>query len=214
MPDTPLWTILIATLASRDAKFAALMATLLPQAEGAGDVEVIACHNNGERPLGDIRQALLMAATGAYVSFLDDDDGIPPYFVQAMIPALQAGPDAVGFWMEYHEGGRFVANSYHSLRHEPHDTAGGFYRDLTHQQPVRTELARKGDFRDGWPEDGAWRKKVRPLLATEVYIDKCMYWYRHDWADSVQGTLAPHTYMPRPVITSPVFRWLEVDDVG
>ena len=69
-----LWTVCIATLASRDAKFRDLMGTLLPQAEAAGGIEVVACHNNGEQPLGDIRQALLMAAAGEYVSFLDDDD--------------------------------------------------------------------------------------------------------------------------------------------
>lgn len=206
----PLWTILIATLASREAKFRGLMGTLLPQAEAAGRVEVIACHNNGERPLGDIRQALLMSAAGTYVSFLDDDDGIPPYFCEAMIPALEKGPDVAGFWMEYHEGGVHAANSYHSLRHEPHDEGGVLYRDLTHQMPVRTVLAQQGDFRDAWPEDNAWRNKVRPLLATEEYIDRCMYYYRHDWSDSVQGNLTPHTHTPRPEISSACFRWLDL----
>lgn len=206
----PLWTVCIATLASRTAKFTALMGDLLPQAEVAGGVEVIACHNNGERPLGDIRQALLMAATGEYVSFLDDDDTIPGYFVEAMIPALEKGPDVVGFWMEYHEGGVHAANSYHSLRYEPHDEGSVLYRDLTHQMPVRTVLAQQGDFRDAWPEDNAWRNKVRPLLKTEVYLDRCMYYYRHDWTDTVQGGLRPHTFTPRPEITSPCFRWLDL----
>ena len=205
-----LWTVCIATLASRDAKFRDLMGTLLPQAEAAGDIEVVACHNNGEQPLGDIRQALLMAAAGEYVSFLDDDDTIPGYFCEAMVPALGEGPDVAGFWMEYWEGGHHAANSYHSLRYTPHDEAGRLYRDLTHQMPVRTVLAQQGDFRDAWPEDNAWRNKVRPLLVTEVYIDRCMYYYRHDWGDSVQGALTPHTYTPRPEITSPCFRWLDL----
>lgn len=207
----PLWTILVATLASRQAKFTELMSTLLPQAEAAGGIEVIACHNNGERPLGDIRQALLMAAIGEYVSFLDDDDAIPEYFCKEMVPALRQGPDVVGFQIEVCEGtGAPWATSFHSLRYEPHDAGGRIYRDLTHQQPVRTELAQQGDFRSGWPEDSAWRKTVRPLLETEVVLDRVMYTYRHNWGDSVQGTLAPHTHAPRPVIGSPVFRWLDL----
>jgi hypothetical protein len=212
MPD-PLWTILAATLASRQAKFTALMDCLLPQAEAAGCIEVIACHNNGERPLGDIRQALLMAATGEYVSFVDDDDEVPGYFCEAMVPALRDGPDVVGFRVEYHEGGRFAGNCYHSLAHTPRQDGDDYYRDLTHLQPVRTVLAQRGDFRAGWPEDGTWRKAVRPLLESEAYIDQCMYVYRHDWGDTVQGALAPHTHTPRPVITSPVFRWLDIADV-
>jgi hypothetical protein len=205
-----LWTILVATLASREAKFRALMGSLLPQAEAAGCVEVVACHNNGERPLGEIRQALLMAARVEYVSFVDDDDTVPPYFVEEMVPALRAGPDVVGFMVEYRVNGYFAATSYHSLAYEPHDAGDRLFRDFSHQQPVRTALARQGDFRDGWPEDNVWRRKVRPLLSTEVYVDKYMYHYLYNPSDSVQRSLAPHTPAPRPVITSPVFRWLEV----
>lgn len=211
MIDEPLWTILIATLASRTDKFIRLMDVLLPQIEELPYVEVIACHNNGEKPLGDIRQALLMAAEGRYVSFLDDDDEIPEYFVREMLPALWEDPDVVGFFMEYWEGGQFGAISHHSIRFEPHDTPGHLYRDLTHQMPVKTELAQQGDFRIAWPEDNAWRNAVRPLLKTESIVDKCMYYYKHSWADSVQGNLQPHTYTSRPDIQSPFFRWLELD---
>jgi hypothetical protein len=48
------------------------------------------------------------------------------------------------------------------------------------------------------------------LLSTEVYVDKYMYHYLYNPSDSVQRSLAPHAPAPRPVITSPVFRWVEV----
>ncbi len=210
MIEEPLWSILICTLASRQDKFMRLMDVLLPQAEEIGEVEIIACHNNGERPLGEIRQALMMDARGKYLSFVDDDDEVPDYFVREMLLALWEDPDVVGFITEYSEReAAWRATVYNSLQYEPHDTPGKLYRDLVHQMPCRAELAKQGDFTRGWPEDNTWRNVVRPLLKTEVYIDKVLYYYRHSWADSVQGQLAPHTYTPRPVIESPVFRWLD-----
>ncbi len=117
--------------------------------------------------------------------------------------------------MQYFESDQFVAETFHSLRFEPHDEPGRLYRDLTHQQPVRSSIAKQGDFRLGWPEDNTWRNKVRPLLSVdkEIYIDKVMYYYKHSWTDSVQGNLAPHTYAPRPDIQSPFFRWIEMDSI-
>ncbi len=188
-----------------------LMNVLLPQAEETGEVEVVALHNNGERPLGEIRQALMLAARGKYLSFCDDDDEVPEFFVREILMALWEGPDVVGFRTDYWEGDERCATVYNSLQFEPHDTPGELFRDLTHLQPVRAELAQKGDFRVGWPEDSTWRGQVRSLLKTEVYIDKVLYYYKHSWADSVQGTLSPHTFSPRPQITSPVFRWLEMN---
>lgn len=213
LPEKPLWSILIATLASRRDKFQRLMDVLLPQAEKAECIEVIACHNNGEKPLGAIRQALMEEARGEYLSFLDDDDMVPDYFVPKMLSALWQKPDVVGLYMRYYESGHFIANSYHSIGHESHNTTTAFYRDLSHQQPVRSVLARKGDFRAAWPEDNAWKTAVRPLLRTEVYVDEMMYHYYHNGADTVQGNLAPHTFTERAKISSPVFRWMEIEDV-
>jgi hypothetical protein len=88
-----LWSVLIATLASRKAKLARLLGVLLPQAEAHGRVEVLGLHNNGERGLGDYKQALLEAAAGEYVSFADDDDLVEPDFVAAVTGCMAAGPD-------------------------------------------------------------------------------------------------------------------------
>jgi hypothetical protein len=65
-------SILIATLGERKDRFTALVDKLVSQAND--DVEIIAYFNNGELPLGDIRQALVDEAVGQYVCFIDDDD--------------------------------------------------------------------------------------------------------------------------------------------
>lgn len=207
-PDI-LWSVLVPTLSSRQAKFLDLMAVLLPQAEQDGRVEVVALHNDGERPVGEYRQALLEDARGGYVSFADDDDMVAADFVAVIMPLLAADPDVAAFTVEYTEPGRLPVPSYNSLAFTPRDTAGAYYRDLTHVQPVRARLARQGDFRAGWPEDNTWREAVRPLVASEAKTDRVLYFYRHDPADSVQYKLKPHARAPRPQITSPAFRWHE-----
>ncbi len=62
-------SILIATLGERKDRFTALVDKLVSQAND--DVEIIAYFNNGELPLGDIRQALVDEAVGQYKSIID-----------------------------------------------------------------------------------------------------------------------------------------------
>jgi hypothetical protein len=84
--------------------------------------------------------------------------------------------------------------------------------DLTHIQPLRTELARLGRFDTGaFPEDRAWRAQVRPHLdpAGEHYLREHMYCYCHDPADSVQ-TAVRRLPAPLPAPDVPRVRWVEL----
>lgn len=112
------------------------------------------------KPLHRIRPALLMAATGRYVSFIDDDM-VPDDFVETILDAITWDspeadvPDVIGFQVAYTCNGQPGPPCICSIRYEPGDRDGVLYRDLTHIQPVRTLLARQGDFRKGWPEDNS-----------------------------------------------------------
>ncbi len=205
------WSILIPTLGYRQAKFLHLInRVLLPQmTEG---VEIVALHNNGERPVGEYRQELLHAARGDYVSFVDDDDLVAEDYVPEIVAALESKPDVVGFEVCYTRDGGPPVRSLNSINYTPHDDWANMtmYRDLTHVQPVLTELARLGSFSQGWPEDFTWRCAVRPHLHVEVCLDKVLYYYRHTSGDSVQYGGLPN--MPKPAradIDSPYFRYLE-----
>lgn len=204
-----LWSILCPTMSRRQVKFLHLMDTLLPQAERDGRVEVVALHNDGERPLGDYRQALLEDARGEYTSFADDDDMVAADFVPTVTALMAARLDVVAFTVEYTAPRIGPVPSYNSIVSECRDTGGAFWRDFTHVQPVRADLARKGDFRTGWPEDAAWGDTVKRHLMTEALTRRVLYYYRHDPADSVQFRLPPHAHLPRPQIASPAFRWHE-----
>jgi len=209
----PLWSILIPTLSSRQAKFLDLMSVLLPQAEANGRVEVVALHNDGERSIADYRQALLEDARGAYVSYVDDDDMIEPDFVAVVTAAMKGWPDFIAFWHAYYvDGHRDPRPVVTGIGRDWHDTATEMIRGTTHINPVRSVIAKQADFRvkigDGL-EDWSYVSAVTPLLRTQAEIPRVLYHYRHSPADSVQHRLAPHAFAPRPVITSPCFRWHE-----
>lgn len=204
------WSILIATLSERQEKLVSLLCTLLlPQAEAAGDVEVVALYNNGEYPLQDIRQALLDDARGQWVSFVDDDDLVEPDYIPAVINCLYRDPDYVAFrhalyWGE-HLDPRPVVTGLGLGWCDTHDY---YIRDVTHINPARTALARQAGFRQlvqGY-EDRGYVTRLRPLLKTQISISRVLYHYR-------QSMLNPLAYQPsgpvrpRPVIDSPYFRW-------
>lgn len=183
----PQWTILIATLGQRASRFRRVLDNLLPQLDiHNGQVTVSALYNNGERPLGHVRHALLNGATSTYVSFVDDDDELPDYFVAEVMSRLDGVVDYVGWQMQCYVDGLRMKPTYHSLRYNQWaDDRRAYYRDISHLNPMKTELAKLGDFRRGRPpEDINWVTQVRPHVFTESYIDKIMYHYHSSSSDT------------------------------
>jgi hypothetical protein len=89
---------------------------------------------------------------------------------------------------------------------------GVLYRDLTHIDPIRREIAAQGRFAEARPnhaEDRVWVRQVRPLVETEAYVDKVMYRYLYDPDESSWGGvdrwLGP--IPPRIEPSSPYFTW-------
>lgn len=210
----PEWTILIATLGQRRDRFERLLTHLLPQVENAsGRVNVLAYWNNGERPLAEVRQALVDEADGTFTSFIDDDDMVAPNYVERILELMGDGVDYVGFRLQCYVDGNPLKPTYHSLRFNHwHDDARGYYRDVSHLNPVRRELALKADFRRTQPpEDVAWADQLRGLLKIEGYVEDVMY---HYYSSSVDSTWRPGA-VPRPrvgqyqrlEVTSPYFRY-------
>lgn len=201
----PSWNILIATLGQRRARLERLLAELLPQTEPYdGAVTVTALFNNGELgDIGELRHQLLWSTTSDYVSFVDDDDEVPYYFVQCVMTALTDEPDYVGWRMQCYVDDRMMKPTFHSVMYDGWTEDGrGYYRDVSHLNPIRTGIAREGDFRVELPEDRSWAAQVRPLIHHEVYVPTVMYHYRSSSTDT--------TWRPGSVIT-PVYDRLEVD---
>lgn len=190
------------------------MKLLLPQVDAqSGCVSVTAFFNHGERSLGEIRQLLVESATSRYVSFVDDDDELPDYFVVEVLQALTAEPDYVGWQMQCYVDGRMLKPTFHSLRYRRwYETGKGYFRDVSHLNPIKTDIARRADFRRGQPpEDVSWADQVRPFVHTERYIDRIMYHYRSSSTDSQwrQDKIRRRRF-PRPTIVSPNFTYHEL----
>lgn len=187
------WDILIATIGQRRDRFERLTTVLLPQLDPYnGRVRVIALYNNGERPLSHVRQALLEHSTADYVSFIDDDDLVPDYFVREVMIGLEHQPegflpfDYVGWQMQCYQDGNPLKPTFHSL-HYGHwfDDARGYYRDVSHLNPTLRSQTQHVDFRRGDPpEDVSWADQLRGVLTHQVYIDKIMYFYYSSSIDS------------------------------
>lgn len=210
-----LWTILVPTIGEREALFRRLLDVLVPQLdEHAGAVRVLARRNAGELSVGELRDSMLAEATGEYVSWIDDDDLVPEFYVAEVVRALAGRPDHVGYRLAYYSDGVEREVVDHSLRHRRwhRNGEGRLVRDFTHVDPVRREHATRGRFaaaRRGRAEDRSWVKQVRPFLRTEAYIDRVMYHYLWSAEGSAwqrpERVLAPST--PLPAVDSPFFSW-------
>lgn len=204
---TRTWEILIATLGQRSARFRALLDALLPQTEPYdGRVVVRALWNNGERSLREVRQLLLDDSAADYVSFVDDDDELPNYHVAEVMNCLTdptVDPDYVGWRMQCYVDGVALKPTFHSLRYGGwSEDARGYYRDVSHLNPIRQTIATRGSYRDAQPpEDVNWANQVRPYVKTECYVDRVMYHYRSSPGDSTwrRGPTGDRTFT-RPVV--------------
>lgn len=180
----PTWTILVPTLGERRPLFERLMAGLLPQLDPyAGRVRVVGWFNNGSPSLPKIRQTMVLGTETDYLSFVDDDDLVAPYFVAEAVAALEARPDYVGFQVQCYSDGAPTAVAYHSLEFSRwRNMPGRYERDISHINPIRTALARKARFDQvgaGSAEDRAWAGQLRrsKTLRSEVVIPRIMYHY-------------------------------------
>jgi len=180
------WTLCIATVPIRAEKLKRMMDLLLPQVEKYKDIEILIFYNNFEHTIGYLRQKMQDEARGEYISSLDDDDLIPKDFVDTIYPLLD-GVDYVGFEVELKNDGKTLPRVYHSLKYsEWSQDDDGYYRGVTHLNPIKTEIARRATYpevENG--EDYQWTVAVHDYMKgagrefTEHYIDRRMYTYDH-----------------------------------
>lgn len=122
-------------------------------------------------------------ATADYINFVDDDDLVAPDYVSSIYPLL-GEVDYVGFQLQLYNGGPEQnlkqKPTYHSLRYKLwHDDDNGYYRDISHLNPIKRELAVQAVMEGGGGEDARWADSMRTLgiVKTEHYVDRVMYHY-------------------------------------
>lgn len=196
-------SILICHLKERHEKLERLMKVLRPQL--TPDVEVL-IESDDFSTIGAKRNLLLSKARGMYVSFIDDDDMVPGYYVEKILCAIgqeavsmspnvnpeyarqmheevtftkTTTPDCVGFKGKYICRSRPPATFIHSLKYDDWQTVDGVHqRCPNHLNPIKRDLATQTGFPNkSLGEDIAFSRSIRGLLKTEIMIDEIMYIY-------------------------------------
>jgi glycosyltransferase involved in cell wall biosynthesis len=173
------WSILILTQPSRKEFLARLLALLQPQVDLAGGVEIVVQMHDPQLALGENRQKMLEAAQGEYVCFVDDDDLVANDYVAKILPLLD-GVDYIGFRLNLYNDGRPGLPTFHSLRFPKwYADDKGLYRDISHVNPIRRELALTTPMSGHRGEDARWSDAIRAkqIVRTEHFVDEVMYHY-------------------------------------
>lgn len=92
-------SILIPTITKRSQQAEQLFVHLEQQAK-EWPVEVLMLRDNCWQNIGEKRNQLLRAATGEYVTFLDDDDELLAGYFDRVIPATERGSDVICYDQE------------------------------------------------------------------------------------------------------------------
>jgi glycosyltransferase involved in cell wall biosynthesis len=187
------WTIGVLTVPPRATKLRELLNVLEPQVVAAeGKVQLIVFYNNFDKSLGDLRQTIVDTAKGEYISFVDDDDMVPSDFIDAILPHLDGKNDYVGFKVALFNNGHRMKPVYHSLKYPDwYEDDNGYYRDITHLNPIKLSIAQQATFRGGAGEDVGWSNQLRGKAKTEHFIDREMYEYRHSSVDTLSNGPRP-----------------------
>jgi glycosyltransferase involved in cell wall biosynthesis len=171
------WSILILTQPSRADFLSRLREVLDPQLVSGVELRIKIHDRNFS--VGESRYQMLQEAHGEYVSFIDDDDLVPADYVSSILPLL-SDVDYIGFNLQLFIDGQKQKPTYHSLKYkEWFEDEDGFYRDISHLNPIKREIAVQVPMTGNLGEDSRWAEALRTkqLVKTEKYIDDAMYFY-------------------------------------
>lgn len=180
------WSILICTLDERSDQFYLLLKKIMSQIEYNNltqEVEVLFYKDNREVSVGRKRNALLKAAKGKYLCFIDDDDDISDFYVSSIYKKLEEIPDCVSLkGIIIHDGKKekFV----HSIKIKEYGKIGTYYlRYPNHLNVIKSSIAKQFDFPEkNYGEDFDWATKIYKsgLLIKESSLNRYVYIYRYD----------------------------------
>jgi len=174
-------SILTPAVPSRINQVSALHSELARQI-GDLPVENLVLLDNKRRTVGEKRDALLRAARGDYVAFVDDDDWIAPDYVDSLIRAIHNQPDVVTFLQQATVNGE-TFNVEFSLGNvnEMQNGTKTIKRNAWHVCAWRRTLAILSHFPAiNYGEDWVYASKLCALSGlTSKHIPKVLHYYRH-----------------------------------
>lgn len=152
-------------------------------------VEHLVLMDNKRRTVGAKRDALLRAAKGKYVAFVDDDDDISEDYVKEILDAAKQDPDVITFCQVATIDGSAgmvefkLGNPNEAFK--ACDFSGGLWtervrRDAWHVCAWRRTLAIYSKFpNNSYGEDWAYASRLCAMAQSEVHIPKILHYYNH-----------------------------------
>lgn len=172
-------SILVCRLKNRRAKYNELRKILDKQM--VRDVEVLNLEDEGQMPIGTKRNALLLAAKGKYVSFIDDDDRVSGDYIQQVMPGMIMNADCCSLVGEITFDGKDPKIFVHSIDNDHYYEKGNvYYRPPNHLNVIKTDIARQFKFpRINHGEDTDWAMQLcrSNMLQDEYKTTKTIYYY-------------------------------------
>lgn len=187
-PPTPKLSVLIPTITARETEANALFRDLEQRVIGK-PVEILMLRDNRFHNLGEKRNQLLRAATGDYITFLDDDDVLLDDYFTLVLEATQSGADVITYdqWIVY-DGMEGRVNC--RLGYEPEAFAPGavckrppwfwcaWKRDLATAYRVPQSFTDANGITHH--EDLLWLRHLWLEATTEAHIPKVLHRYQFD----------------------------------
>jgi|SRR5215471_14117578 len=176
----PLLSVLTPAVPSRILAVNSLCKVLADQI-GAAPVEHIILVDNKRRTVGEKRDALLRAARGFYVAFVDDDDMVAPEYVHELLQATHSRPDVITFCQQARVNGACALVEFKlgnpNEEFKPDVTVR---RNAWHVCAWARTLAIQSHFPAlNYGEDWAFAEPLCKLAKTEVHIPQVLHYYRH-----------------------------------
>jgi hypothetical protein len=180
-----LLSILIPTIPEREYEFKRLWDFINMQLNS--EVELLFyLSTRQEMSIGKKREKLYRQAKGQFSVQIDDDDFVSDDFVSEILAAIKSDPkvDCIGYYEEVQMNQETKKSKisktsvkWHSIS-EP-DAEVSFYRTPFFKCPIRTVHCQSigvADMRFG--EDLDFSNRIYPLLSSEIFIHKTMYYYK------------------------------------
>jgi glycosyltransferase involved in cell wall biosynthesis len=198
-------TVMVLSLTNRLPLFIKLMTELEKQSRGL-PVEILYLGDSKSYPIGQKRNMLQRYAQGEYSCWIDDDDFIPPYYIEEILKAIEHKPDVICWTNKVTVGGEKMiphpsVNLCHfSIKYNPeiNDTRKKiFYHRPCHVNPTRHDIVMKFPFKECsyCRADLDRAKEMVDILKSEYIIEKVMYYHRYGFYND-KGT-APKTGLVR-----------------
>lgn len=192
-----LLTIVVPSIPSRMESLYGVLNNLFKQADGKC-VEVVCLLDNRKSNLSEKRNQAIEKAKGKYISFVDDDDKIEPDYVDRLLEAITANPnaDCIVFDVLVHGYTPEPKLCTYGIEYEHGENEKVYLRKPNHVMAYRTEISRRHQYRkdlSAISEDTEWAERASKDIKSQVRVEKVLYHYFYDPKTTTQINANPGT---------------------